>query len=53
MQKILTRVALFRRGVRQFEELVNRHLTEGWTVKTLSVNKGGLRFICLALLEKA
>lgn len=55
MQKILMKVAWFGGGVREFEDNVNRELTNGWTVRNLNVVKGGigLRMVCTAVLEHA
>ena len=52
MQKIVTKIAFSRLGVRAFERLVNRHLADGWAARTVSVDKRGLRFVCVALLER-
>jgi hypothetical protein len=52
MQKLVTKVALFRRGVRKFTEEVNLLLEDGWRIANISIEKRGLRIICCALLEK-
>lgn len=52
MQKVITQLAVLRSGVQRFEKQVNRHLSEGWTAETVSVTKGGLRIVCVAVLEK-
>ena len=52
MQKLIVRVALFRRGVEQFEEEVNAHLLQGWKVYQISIVKQGLRIICTAVVDK-
>ena len=51
-QKLVTRVAWARRGVREFEEAVNKHLADGWVTNTLSVKREGLRIVCVALLDR-
>ena len=50
MTQIITQVALFRRGVKKFEEEVNAMLDAGYTVQQISIEKRGLRIICLAVL---
>jgi hypothetical protein len=52
MQRIVTKIAFSRLGVRAFERLVNRQLADGWTAKSVSVDKRGLRFVYVALLER-
>ena len=52
MEKMIIRLGFLHRSVHAFEELVNRHLQEGWRVKTVSVNKDWLRLICVAVLER-
>ena len=52
MTQIITQVALFRRGVKKFEQEVNAMLDAGYTIKQISVEKHGLRIICLAVLEQ-
>lgn len=52
MQKLISRIAWFRRGVRLFTNDVNEHLKAGWKVSDISIEKRGFRFVCYALLSK-
>jgi hypothetical protein len=52
-QKVIARVALFRRGIRLFEESVNRHMAQGWKLSSLDMGRMGfLRMLCVAHLVK-
>lgn len=53
MQKLITKVALFRCGVKKFTKEVNQHLDEGWSLTSLQIDKKGFRIVCWALLERA
>lgn len=48
MQKIITQVAIFRCGVKKFENEVNQHIQDGWHLEGYSIEKKGLRFLCHA-----
>jgi|GEM_PF-4750041 len=50
MTQVITQVALFRRGVKKFEQDVNDMLNAGYTISQISVEKQGFRIICLAVL---
>ncbi len=52
MQKIITKVAMFGGGVREFEDNVNEQLSNGWTARNVTVTKSGLRMVCMAVLER-
>lgn len=54
MQKLIIKVAMFRRGVERFEAEVNEYLNNGWSVDadSLSVEKRGFRIICKAIVWK-
>lgn len=52
IEKLITRVALLRRGIRLFTEEVNDHLDRGWGLVELSICKKGLRTICYAVVVK-
>lgn len=52
MTQIITQVALFRTGVKKFEQEVNAMLDAGYTIQQISIEKRGLRIICLAVLEQ-
>lgn len=52
MQKLITKVALFRFGVRQFTEEVNLLLADGWNLDSLTVDHHWLKIICVAVLSK-
>ena len=41
MQKLITKVALFRRGVRIFTCMVNKHCEEGWHLDSVAIEKKG------------
>jgi len=51
MNKIIIQIALFRRGVKKFEKEVNSLLSQNYKLKSISVEKRGFRFVCLAILE--
>ncbi len=52
MSKVIIQVALFRRGVEKFEREVNCYLEKGYKLNSISVEKHGLRFVCLAVVEQ-
>ena len=52
MGKLITHVALFRAGVREFEERVNKHLAYGWNIQSVTIDKRGFRIVCYAHLWK-
>lgn len=52
MQKLVTKVALCRLGVKMFENEVNAYLADGWALEEYDVEPHFLRIVCSALLEK-
>lgn len=53
MEKIVVKVGLTRRITRLFQEEVNTLLAEGYKIKSLSVEKKGLKILCTAWLENS
>lgn len=53
MTKIILQVALFRWGIRKFEEKVNKLLEDGYQLDKISVEKKGFKIICLAIVKKS
>ena len=53
MFKLVTQVALMRGGVRRWENKVNKLMEEGWEPQSVSIDKKGLKMICIALLKKS
>lgn len=53
MDKVIIQIALFRRGVERFEKDLNKLLSEGYKLKSVTVEKKGLRFVCMAVVETA
>jgi len=53
MQKIITKIGLFRGIVKEFQCEVNCHLAQGWKILDLDIDKKGLRLICWAILDKS
>lgn len=51
MQKLITQIALFNSGVKQFEAEVNYHLEQGHKLLGYSIKKKGFRIVCHAKLE--
>ena len=51
MQRIIMKAVWTRRGVANFERLVNEHLSEGWVARDVSMSVMALRVLCMALLE--
>jgi hypothetical protein len=52
MQKLITRIALCRRGVKIFEKEVNDLMASGWDLDEYDVEPGFFRIICSAILTK-
>lgn len=52
MQRLITKICLFKKGLEEFEDEVNTFLRDGWEVVTVDVQKYGLRTICCALVSK-
>ena len=50
MQRLVVQVALLRWGVRRWESKVNGMLADGWKLLSHSVEKKGLRIVCVASL---
>lgn len=52
MTKVVTRVALFRFGVKRFTSEVNTLLADGWKLDNFSIEQRLLRMVCIAVLSK-
>lgn len=48
---IITQLAFTRFGVKIFETKVNKELEKGKTLNSCSIEKRGLRFICIAIFN--
>lgn len=51
MKKLIIEVALFRFGVRRFEDRVNALAEKGWKIDGFVVERKWFHFICWALME--
>lgn len=51
MSKVIIQIAFFRRGVEKFEKEVNSLLSKNFKLNSISVEKKGFRFVCIAVLD--